>query len=88
MVDEATGLMKVSRRALLDPFSKDPDTLTATAPRPKTETVSVNRAVLGPGDLPVFPITPPKRFSKEYFKYVCDTNFVFKYFFYYYSCML
>jgi uncharacterized membrane protein YfcA len=74
MVDKTMGLIKVSRKRLLDRAS--PDTLKAEAPEPRTHRVigavgagtGAGATSLGPGGLPTFPMSPPRKFSKEYFR--------------------
>jgi predicted RNA-binding protein with RPS1 domain len=61
-VDKATGMTKVSRKSLL-PADSLPDTLTAT---PHVE--ATDGRALPWNAMPSFPMTPPKKWSREYFK--------------------
>ena len=68
MVDMTMGLVKVSRKRLLDPANLDQLTAHVPQPRPNRQAKKSSGATIGPGGMPTFPTAPPRRWSKEYFK--------------------
>lgn len=64
-VDKTTGLIKVSRKALLDPKEAVPDTIHTVG---STVDETVDAADDLGGELPTFPITPPKKFDLNFFR--------------------
>jgi len=69
-VDKATGLMKVSRKSLIDPFAHlvTPDNLIACPPEVIVPSSSSGKNPLGPNQLPTFSVVPPRRWDRAYFK--------------------
>ena len=73
----STGMTKVSRKALIDKHTL-PDTLSATIPEPSPSPTGGNTTTGGDTKggkkalpwnvLPTFPMSPPKKWSREYFK--------------------
>jgi polyribonucleotide nucleotidyltransferase len=56
--DKGTGQVKVSRKSLLSPKDQD---LSLFASPPTPDVISI-------GDLPTFPIIPPRKWNKDYFR--------------------
>ena len=71
-MDESTGLVKVSRKALLDPA--ETDALSAVAPAGSEADGGATYGDGGDGDddgefAPKFPVTPPKRYNRDFFRF-------------------
>jgi hypothetical protein len=71
-VDKATGLMKVSRKSLIDPFAHlvTPDNLIACPPEVIVPSSSSEKTPLGPNQLPTFSVVPPRRRVRAYYIHI------------------